>query len=149
MLFFNKVLPCLASGIQMKRNFLLSIGFVFLGISVNAQEPKVNLVLYEGVVNGGYVDSGLFLNFGGPNLNMTFSNSKILLGMFPSLRFKEDKGTPKNSFVTPALGVGLSYMYKRLAIQLPLYYNSKTSKDNGKWNLGLGIGFKIQGINKK
>jgi hypothetical protein len=148
MLFFNKVVPCLASGIQTKRIFLLSIGFVFLRISANAQEPKVNLVLYEGVVNGGYVDNGLFLNFGGPNLNMTFSISKILLGMFPSLRFKEDKGTPKNSFVTPALGVGISYMYKRLALHLPLYYNSKTTKENGKWNLGLGIGFKIQDINK-
>jgi hypothetical protein len=120
----------------------------FFQFFLSAREPKVTVASYEGVVNVGYVDHGFFLNFGGPNLNLNINNSKILLGMFPSLRFKEDKGTPKNSLVTPALGVGLSYMYKRLALHLPLYYNSKTTNSNGKWNLGFGIGFKISGINK-
>jgi hypothetical protein len=127
---------------------IFTLVLAFFQFSLSAQEPKVKVASYEGVVNVGYVDNGFFLNFGGPNLNLSISNSKILLGMFPSLRFKEDKGTPKNSLVTPALGVGLSCMYKRLALHLPLYYNSKTSDENGKWNLGVGVGFNISGINK-
>jgi hypothetical protein len=134
---------------HINRIFLLSFSFVFLRLSVHAQEPKVNPALYEGLVNAGYVDNGYFLNFGGPNLNVSFRNSKLLLGMFPSFRFKEDKGTPKSAFVTPALGLGLTYMYKSIALHLPLYYNAKTSKDNGKWNLGVGIGFKISALNRK
>jgi hypothetical protein len=133
--------------IQVPKLIFTLILFLFQ-FSLSAQEPKVKLAYYEGVVNLGYVDNGLFLNFGGANLNLNINDSKILLGMFPSLRFKEDKGEPKNSFITPALGIGVSYMYKRLALHLPLYYNSKTSKENGKWNLGIGIGFKISGINK-
>jgi hypothetical protein len=131
------------------RIFFLTLSFVFLRLSVNAQEPKVNPALYEGLVNAGYVDNGFFLNFGGPNLNVSFRNSKILVGMFPSLRFKEDKGVPKNSFVTPALGLGFTYIYKSIALHLPVYYNAKTSKDNGSWNLGLGLGFMISALNRK
>ena len=95
------------------------------------------------------MDKGLFLNFGGPNVNVILKSSKIMLGMFPSLRFQEDQGTPKNSFVTPGLGIGVSYMFKSLVLQVPFYYNSKTAKVNGSWNLGFGIGFKISGLNKK
>ena len=133
--------------IQVPKMIFTLILFLFQ-FPLSAQDPKVKLASYEGVVNLGYVNNGLFLNFGGPNLNLNINNSKIMLGMFPSLRFKEDKGTPKNALVTPALGIGISYMYKRLALHLPLYYNSKTSNENGKWNLGIGIGFKISGINK-
>jgi hypothetical protein len=149
MSFFNPAMPSRAFGIKVKRIFFLTLSFVFLRLSVNAQEPKVNPALYEGLINAGYVDNSFFLNFGGPNLNMSFRNSKILLGMFPSLRFKEDKGIPKNSFVTPALGLGFTYMYKSVALHLPLYYNAKTPKENGKWNLGLGLGFKISSLNRK
>lgn len=133
------------------KTFLVLV-LTFLHTSVKAQEskdPKLNLALYEGLVVGGYVDKGLFLNFGGPNVNVSFKSSKIVLGMFPSLRFQEDQGTPKNSFVTPGLGIGVSYMFKSLVLQVPFYYNSKTAKVNGSWNLGFGIGFKISGLNKK
>jgi hypothetical protein len=130
----------------------LVLVLTFLHISVKAQEskdPKLSLAFYEGVVVGGYVDKGFFMNFGGPNVNVSFKSSIILLGMFPSLRFKEDNGTPKNSFVTPGLGIGFTYMFKNLALQIPFYFNSKTAKENGKWNLGFGIGYKISGLNKK
>jgi hypothetical protein len=72
--------------------------------------------------------------------------------MLPSLRFKEDSGAIKNSLVTPGLGFGITYCYKAIAIQVPLYYNSKTSLKNGNWQLGIGLGFKISGFilkNKK
>jgi len=140
-----------SSNTQYLKTFLV-LFLTLLHISVKAQdskEPRLNFALYEGVVVGGYVDKGLFLNFGGPNVNVSLKSSKIMLGMFPSLRFQEDQGTPKNSFVTPGLGIGVSYMFKSLVLQVPFYYNSKTAKENGRWNLGFGIGFKISGLNKK
>jgi hypothetical protein len=69
--------------------------------------------------------------------------------MLPSLRFKNDTNTPKNAFVTPTLGVGLTYLYKSFAFQLPLYYNAKTSKSNGAWNIGVGIGIKLSVFKKQ
>jgi hypothetical protein len=112
--------------------------------SIFAQEDKIKFALYDGIFIGGYVDNGAFLNFTGPNINAIYKNSKFTLGMLPSLRFKEDKGTPKNAFVTPNLGVGLTYSYKFWAIQMPLYYNAKTATDNGSWHIGLGIGLKLK-----
>ena len=111
--------------------------------STFAQEDKVKLALYDGIFVGGYVDNGAFFNFTGPNINATYKNSKFILGMLPSLRFKEDKGTTKNAFITPNLGVGFTYSYKMLAIQMPLYYNVKTATDNGRWHIGLGIGLRL------
>jgi hypothetical protein len=35
---------------------------------------------------GGYVDKGFFLNFGGPNLNVSIKNPKFLMGPFGSKR---------------------------------------------------------------
>ena len=114
-----------------------------------AQEEKVSFALFDGIFIGGYVDRGAFLNFTGPNMNATYKNSKFILGMLPSLRFKEDKGTPKNAFVTPNLGVGFTYSYKIWAFQIPLYYNAKTATDNGRWHIGLGIGLRLNELNKK
>lgn len=114
-----------------------------------AQEDKVSFALYDGIFIGGYVDNGAFLNFTGPNINATYKNSKLILGMLPSLRFKEDKGTPKNAFVTPNLGIGFTYSYKIWAVQIPLYYNAKTAKQNGQWQVGLGVGLRLNELNKK
>lgn len=114
-----------------------------------AQEDKVSFALYDGIFIGGYVDNGAYLNFTGPNINATYKNSKFILGMLPSLRFKEDKGTPKNAFVTPNLGIGFTYSYKMWAVQLPLYYNAKTATLNGQWHVGLGIGLRLNELNKK
>lgn len=114
-----------------------------------AQEDKISFVLYEGIFIGGYVDNGAFFNFTGPGINVTSKNSKFILGMLPSLRFKEDKGTTKNTFVTPNLGIGVTYSYKMWAIQVPLYYNAKTATQNGQWEVGLGIGLRLNEFNKK
>lgn len=109
-----------------------------------AQEPKVVFGFFEGTAVAGYVDKGGFLNFTGPNASFTSGKSKLLLGMLPSLRFKEDKSKVKNSFVMPTLGIGLTYSYKKFAVQVPLYYNAKTATADGKWNLGIGIGIKLK-----
>lgn len=87
----------------------LSILILSLQTNLFAQESKVNVSAFDGIIVAGYVDDGAFLNFLGPNINLTKGNSKFMLGMLPSLRFKEDTKTPKSAFVTPNLGVGLTY----------------------------------------
>jgi len=113
-----------------------------------AQESKVKFAAYDGTVIAGYVDNGGFLNFTGPNINYTNKKSKFSFGMLPSLRFKEDKGTTKNAFVTPNLGFGITYCYKQFALQIPFYYNAKTAVQNGNWHLGVGIGIRLNELNK-
>ncbi|MFM8433575.1 MAG: hypothetical protein ACKOQ6_03685 [Bacteroidota bacterium] len=120
--------------------------FAFFTIETSkAQENKVKISGLEGVAVVGYVDDGAFLNFSGPNISYKNGSSKIMLGMLPSLRFKDDKSTGfTNSVVTPALGLGLSYLYKRLVVQIPMYYNAKSATKNGTWVFGAGLGLKLQ-----
>ncbi len=127
--------------------------FLFIMISICtissfSQENEVKFALHDGVVIGGYVDHGGFLNFTVPNINIGDGNSKFMLGMLPSLRIKKDNGTPRNAYITPNLGAGFTYIHKFLAIQLPLYYNAKTASENGRWHLGLGVGIRINGFTK-
>ena len=93
---------------------------------------------------GGYVDQGAYLNFTGPAVTYNLKNSELLLGMLPSLRFKEDKSSVKNSFVVPTLGAGITYIYKSFAFQVPVYYNPKTASNNGEWKLGVGAGLNLK-----
>lgn len=115
----------------------------------NTPKTRLSVSMYDGVVVVGYVDGGAFSNFTGPSLNITYQQSKFILSALPSLRYKGDSSTgTKNSFVTPALGVGFTYTYKLLAFQIPLYYNAKTATQDGKWNVGFGIGLRLNALNK-
>lgn len=118
--------------------------------AVKSQTPAANTaakpVLFDGVAIVGYVDQGAYINFAGPSIKFSKKPICILLGLLPGLRIKKDKvnpGSPQNSTITPSLGFGLTAAYKHLAIQAPLYYNAKTSTKNGKWNPGIGIGYKF------
>ena len=125
---------------------LFSICFlVFVATCANAQlqTKKIAVFVIDGIVVTGYVDHGAYLNFTGPNVSYTRGKSKLIFGMLPSLRFKLDSGTTKNSPIFPSLGVGLTYAYKKLVLQVPLYYNAKTTVSNGKWTNGVGIGFRF------
>lgn len=113
-----------------------------------AQSSAATSAIYDGIVVVGYVDQGAFLNFMGPHLKINQKQSNIMLGMLPTLRIKEDKGPTKNTLVTPALGIGLVYKHKSLVVQLPIFYNSKTSAQNGRWNLGLGLGVNLAYFNR-
>ncbi|MFM7217734.1 MAG: hypothetical protein ACKO1U_06925 [Bacteroidota bacterium] len=136
----------------MKNIFPIRVLFFFIlvctclfTVQVVAQDKKVAASGWEGVVVGGYVDDGAFLNFLGPNVSYKKGSSKWMIGMMPSLRFKKDKSTTTvNASVVPALGLGLTYLYKRLAVQLPVYYNAKTASKDGAWVVGAGLGFKLQ-----
>lgn len=129
----------------MKKTFyccaILTAGLCF------SQENNSNIKAswVEGTVVAGYADHGGFINFTGPNVSYRHHDTKIMIGMLPSLRIKEDHSTgTKNSPVMPTLGVGLAAVYKKIALQVPLYYNSKTATENGSWKMGLGIGYSFR-----
>lgn len=123
---------------------ILIIITVSSGLSY-AQEKKVKATWGEGVIVGGYVDEGAYLNFAGPALKFSGNSFSVLAGLLPSLRFKEDKseGDTKNSLVISALGFGLTGVYKHVAVQVPFFYNPKTAVSDGKWNVGIGLGYKF------
>ncbi|MCF3109727.1 hypothetical protein LL912_13180 [Niabella sp. CC-SYL272] len=115
-------------------------------ITAQTAPSQTSASLWDGMVIAGYVDKGAFINFGGPAVKWTHKPFCISLGMLPSLRIKEDKApanATKNAALTPSLGCGLSASYKHLAVQVPLYYNAKTAASDGRWNLGVGIGYKF------
>lgn len=129
----------------MKR-FLYASGILISGLCFSQEtSPKVKAAFFDGVAVAGYVDNGSFINFTGPNINVTFHHTKLILGMLPSLRIKEDRseGT-KNSAITPNLGAGLTFVYRHIALQIPLYYNTKTSTQNGSWKVGVGLGYSLK-----
>lgn len=113
-------------------------------LTTSPKKVTLNFSGAEGVIIGGYVDNGAFINFTGPNISISTKYSKFIFGMLPSLRYKEDNGKPKNSPIMPGLGAGITYCYKKIAFQIPLYYNPKTALKNGEWQIGFGIGLKIK-----
>jgi hypothetical protein len=124
------------------------LAFFVFAINSQAQdtEKKITATLGEGVVIAGYVDNGGFLNFTGPSLKLIHKPYVVWLGCLPSIRIKEDivaTGAKKNSVVTPSLGFGLTFAYKHLAVQAPMYYNAKNTTSDGNWNVGLGLGYKF------
>ncbi len=134
---------------QLFKTALLILFCCLFSVRFNAQNIKSEATLFEGIVIGGYVDQGAFLNFTGPNIALSKGNSKLFIGMMPSLRFKTDNGTTKNTFVTPSLGFGITYSYKFLAIQIPMYYAPKTLSQNGKWHFGIGVGLRLNALKIK
>lgn len=118
----------------------------FLSFNLFSQKTEVSTLIFSGTFIGGYVDKGAYLNFTGPGIKLQKGNSDLMIGVLPSIRFKEDKGITKNSFINPSLGLGITYTFKSLAIQIPFYYTSKTTVENGKWEMGIGIGLKINNL---
>jgi hypothetical protein len=123
--------------------------FNLISLYFFAQENKITTSAFNGIVTCGYVNNGGFINFTGPNINYSIHNSKIMLGMLPSIRLKQDEAVVKNAFITPTLGMGLTLIYKMYAIQIPLYYNPKNLTENGRWHIGIGIGLYLNELNKK
>jgi hypothetical protein len=123
--------------------------FLVLSFALQSKAQTVQTASHDGIVVLGYVDQGAYLNFTGPNIHSTSGHSKFILGMLPSLRIKADEGFTRNPLVTPSLGIGFTYAYKALALQLPLYFNPKTITQNGRWHLGLGLGVRLNNFNQK
>jgi len=134
----------------MKANKLITAIFVCIlfcmpTMLLKAQTSETKATLVEGIVVAGYADNGGYVNFVGPAIKFTNKPLVVFVGLLPSLKFKEDKSASgtKNALVMPSLGFGLTAAYKHLAIQMPLFYNSKTASNDGKWNVGFGVGYKF------
>jgi hypothetical protein len=136
---------------SMRNLFLFFVfGNFYLSAFTQAYEqlPTVEKFIkpFSGIFVSGYVDNGAFINFTGPNLSFSKGKSQFLVGMLPSLRIKQDSGSTSNSIVTPTLGFGITYCYRAMAIQIPCYYNPKTATKNGEWNIGVGVGIKLNAL---
>ncbi|WP_437918998.1 hypothetical protein [Sphingobacterium sp. LRF_L2] len=112
-----------------------------------AQEPKIKASLFEGTVAMGYVDKGAYINCTGPAIKYSYAQKKaILMGLLPSLKIKEDKvepEKPKNAWITPSLGFGITAVFNHIVLQLPTFYSAKTATTDGRWKLGIGLGYKF------
>lgn len=114
--------------------------------SVSAQTKKSSASIWDGMAVAGYVNDGGFANFGGPTIKLINKPWSFGFGILPTMRIKEDKvaaGAKKNSIVTPTAGFGFTVVYKHFVTQVPFYYNNKTTTADGKWNVGVGIGYKF------
>lgn len=131
----------------MKQIFLL-LTIVVFNLNSNAQDApkKLSTSAWDGAIVLGTFNEGEggFVNFGGPSVKFKRKAFSAALGMLPGLRIKEDKSTiSKNSILMPSLGVGLTFAYKHIALQIPAYYSAKSGTTDGKWLIGLGLGLKL------
>ncbi|CAI8889983.1 hypothetical protein [Chryseobacterium sp. IT-36CA2] len=128
------------------KNCFYAAGLLISGLCFSQEIPsKVKVSFFDGIAVAGYVDHGAFINFTGPNVSLTRQNIKFVLGMLPSLRIKEDHSSgTKNSSIMPTLGAGLTMVYKKIALQIPAYYNTKTADQNGNWKIGIGLGYSFR-----
>ena len=136
----------------MKKLIIKTVCIAIIFFSVNALSAqtttavKATIAAWDGMAIAGYVNNGGFVNFGGPTVKLMKKPFSFGFGILPTMRIKEDKvtkGTPKNSMVMPTAGFGFTFGYRHLILQVPFYYNSKTATANGKWNPGIGIGYKF------
>lgn len=114
--------------------------------SGTSQTTKLQASLFEGILVAGYTDHGAYINCTGPAVKYILKKASIMAGLLPSLKIKEDRvqaGAARNSLLTPTLGFGLTGCYKHLVVQLPAFYSAKTSTTDGKWKLGVGVGYKF------
>ena len=104
------------------------------------------LSLWDGMLVAGYVGHGGYADFGGPCIKWALKPCSVALGLFPAVRIKEDKvaeGGKKNAPVVPSTGLGITTSFKHLVVQIPLFYDAKTATADGKWSLGIGLGYKF------
>lgn len=126
----------------MKKSICTLTIFISALYSSQESQSRLKISFFDGIAVSGYVDRGAFVNFTGPNINFSNKGMKVMLGMLPSLRVKKDRSSgTRNSSVIPTLGVGFGVVYKKIVLQIPLYYNTKTVTNDGNWKVGVGIGY--------
>ncbi|WP_225872499.1 hypothetical protein [Pedobacter polaris] len=128
------------------KKFVALTGCLALTMLFFTAKAQTKAVLFDGILVAGYVDNGAFVNCAGPSIKFSKKPYTILVGMLPSIRIKEDKvatGASQNTLVTPNLGFGATAVFHHVALQVPFYYNAKTAAKDGKWNVGVGLGYKF------
>jgi hypothetical protein len=119
---------------------LLTLVCIFVGHFIYAQDTKPKAVAWSGQFVVATNGNSLFTNFGGPSIKAEFSKkSSLSLGMLPSLRINlEEKDS--NKIVSPILGIGLQFQYKKFILAMPAYY---LPGPKNYWTLAGGIGIKL------
>lgn len=124
-----------------------TMGLILMSHYSNAQPTSPpRLSIWDGMIVAGYVGHGGYANFGGPSIKWSLNPISVALGLFPAVRIKEDKvpdGVKKNSFITPSTGFGITSSFRHLVLQIPVFYDTKTTARDGRWHLGVGIGYKF------
>lgn len=90
----------------------------------------------EGQIGVSTNGQAIFLNFGGPNIRFQYKKVAWGVGMYPSLRFWEDK---PRTFITPSLGFGAYLQYKKIGLIAPMYYNGAKNE----WIPSVGLSYKL------
>jgi hypothetical protein len=132
--------------LKMVTAFICLTAIVFPAYAQQAADKKTTVSAWEGMAIVGYVNKGGFVNFGGPTVKFVKKPFSIGFGILPTMRIKEDKvvnEAPKNAAIMPTAGFGFTFAFKHFVTQVPFYYNTKTAAANGKWNIGVGIGYKF------
>ncbi|HJS54662.1 MAG TPA: hypothetical protein VJ765_08970 [Chitinophagaceae bacterium] len=138
----------------MKKVIIKTVCMVSMLVLVNAVKAQTTndktksptVVAWDGMAVAGYVNHGGFVNFGGPTVKLVKKPLTLGFGILPTMRIKNDdvpKGSPKNSVIMPTAGFGFTVIHKQMVLQVPFYYNAKTTTGSGKWHPGIGIGFKF------
>ena len=122
------------------KNQLLTLALILFAHIGYAQENKPKAVAWNGQFVVATNGNSLFTNFGGPSIKAEFSKkSSLSLGMLPSLRINlEEKDN--NKIVSPILGIGLQFQYKKIILAMPAYY---LPAPKNYWTLAGGIGIKL------
>jgi hypothetical protein len=123
----------------MKSKLLIFV-FILFSCGLYAQDGKPKAVAWSGQFVVATNGNSLFTNFGGPSIKAEFSKkSSLSLGMLPSLRINlEEKDN--NKIVSPILGIGLQFQYKKIILAMPAYY---LPAPKNYWTIAGGIGIKL------
>ncbi len=106
-----------------------------LSLSATAQKAEIKITV-SGSLIAATDGKAFYTNYGGPGIKLVTGKSAFSINMLPGLKFINDNPRP---FVTPILGTGILYYYKKLIVALPLYYIAAQLK----WKPALGFGIKI------
>ncbi len=118
-------------------SFFLVLTFYFVVAQDSSSTKKVvHVSTFSGQAMLSHDGDAFYLNFGGPSVMANFGKIKIMIGMFPSLRIKED---PVRSTLTPILGTGPTLQYKKLLLGFPFYYIAASNV----WKMSAGLGYKF------
>jgi len=128
------------------KKYVAFISCLAIAMLSSPAKAQTKATLFDGTIVVGYIDHGAYINCVGPSIRLNKKPFSVSAGLLPSLRIKKEKvalPTTKNTLLTPSLGFGLTVAFHHLIIQLPLYYNAKTTAKNGEWNIGAGLGYKF------
>lgn len=124
----------------MKKMILITGLSIVMSGSLQAQSNAAGASSMSWSMNGQVMAAtdfdAAYLNLGGPSLRYGNKQMAVSVAMLPSLRFREDKSKP---YVTPLLGSGLLFQYKKLMVGLLFYYIA----GENKWKPAAGAGIRL------